>query len=159
MSEERAVKIYHPYDAPLIAMPNDNQLDRLIKIVLSAYPHLAPAQGHPRWEEENRHEFRVGFRASFERIACLYRTDTFYSEYSIQRWTHEAMDYFRGQRRSVEIRWPVYLAAAIAAGDVPFCVDGPYVGLRFDSVGCAPIAAWQAVLQGRMLRPPSRPPN
>jgi hypothetical protein len=125
-------------------MPDARQLQRLTDIVVARYPGLGPNLNgqQERWHDQIWADWHRGFRARFRRIAALNRTDEFNLKRDIRYFVHEAEDHLRLRGQPVDIRWPCYLAAAIAAGDVPFCVDGPYVGLRFDSVGCAPTAAW-----------------
>jgi hypothetical protein len=153
--------ISYPDDRTPIAIPDDRQLGRLADIVVACYPELGPNlnRQHLRWHDQILADWHRGFRASFRRIAALNRTDEFNLKRDLRYFADEAEDHFRLRGQPVDIRWPCYLAAAIAAGDVPFCVDGPYVGLRFDSVGSAPTAAWQAVLEDGKLRSPSRPPK
>src|SRR5262252_1074898 len=150
---EPQVRIFHPADITRIELPNEAQLHQLAKIVTTRYPQLGPdTSGHPRWHDMNIAEWDSGFRAAFRRVACLNRTDEFNVKRDIRYFADEAMDYLRAQGMPTDIRWPCYLAAVIAAGDVPFSIEGPYVGLRFDGIGRPATAAWRDILQGRALR-------
>ena len=156
-SESQGVRIYHPADVPAIEMPSDEQLRRLAEVVLAKYPKLGPDLSNPRWADMNRDEWDFGFRASFRRIASLNRTDEFDIKRGIRYFVDEAEEWLRLQGMQTDLRWPAYLCALIAQGDISFSIEGPYVGLRLDGLGRSPLPAWRAVLDGRM-RAPSPPP-
>jgi len=156
-TEPQGVRIYHPADIPSFELPNDQQLRRLADIVTAKFPRLGPDTSNARWRDMNVEEFHRGFCASFRRIASLNRTDEFDTRRGIRYFADEAEDWLRAQGRPTDIRWPCYLAAVIAAGDIPFSIEGPHVGLRLDGLGRSPLPAWRAVLDGRM-RAPSPPP-
>jgi hypothetical protein len=159
-AEPDGVRIFHPQDRPAIELPNDQQMCQLAEIVLAKYPKLGPDTSNARWRDMNVEEFHRGFCASFRRIASLNRTDEFNTKRGIRHFVDEAEDWYRAQGQPTDIRWPCYLAAAIAAGDVPFVLDGgPFVGLRLDGIGRPATAAWRDILQGRALRAPSPPPG
>lgn len=141
-------------------MPTDDELRQLAEAVLRTFPSLAPDTSNPRWRDMNIDEFHRGFCASFRRIASLNRTDEFDTRRGIRYFVDEAEEWLRLRGVPTDVRWPVYVAAAIAAGDVPFVLDGgPFVGLRLDGIGRSATAAWRDILQGRALRAPSPPPR
>ena len=159
--EPDGVRIYHPQDRPAIEMPSDDELRRLAKIVLRKFPSLAPDTTNPRWCDENVSEWNAIFRASFRRIASLNRDkdDRFDMKRSIHAHTAECEEWLSCHGMAMVVKWPPFVAAAIASGDVAFCIDGgPYVALRLDGLGRSPLPAWRAVLDGRM-RKPSPPPG
>jgi hypothetical protein len=158
--ESQGVRIFHPADAPVIELPNDDELRRLSEVVLRKFPALAPDTSNPRWRHENVSEWNAIFRASFRRIASLNRDedDRFDMRRSIYAYTAECEEWLRCHGMAMVVKWPPFFAAAIAAGDIAFCLDGgPHVALRLDGLGRRPLPAWRAVLDGR-VRAPSPPP-
>jgi hypothetical protein len=157
-ADELRVQIYPPRQSAPIELPDDDQLRKLSAVVLRKFPQLAPDTSG-RWAHENAAEFHRAFCASFRRISLLRRSDRFDTKRTVRWLCDETEEYWRVRGEPVDVRWPCFVAAAIAAGDVPYTLGGgPYVGLKLDDTGRAPLPAWKAVLEGRM-REPSREPQ
>ena len=96
-------------------MPNDGELARLMQIVVAAYPWLQGAGD----DAFDLHQFKIGFigQGRFYRVRETRRDRFFYSW--IER-TAELLDR--------EIHGGAFLAACLAAGDVPVRLASPRHG-------------------------------
>jgi hypothetical protein len=149
--------IRYPDDHPMIALPDDTQRKRLAQIVAAKYPLLGPdlARHHPRWHDQELTSWQRQFDAAFRRIAALRRdAHDKLDERGVRIQAVECEEWLKHRGLAIDIGWPAFLVAAVAAGDVAFCLgESSYstsTSLRLDSIGRVALPAWKAVLEGRM---------
>ena len=142
--QEDGVRIY-TLAPTLPEMPSDEELTKLLGIVLKHYPALAP-------HETRRDEFSDDFRKAFVHIAGLQRAE----KPDASRWVSAFIDHMAVQC-GVTVRGGAYIAAALAQGDVPFIASSMgqswELGIKLYGGGRRAIAAWRNVLRGELLKP------
>ena len=149
--QEQQVKIGAPA-LPRLAMPNADQLDQLLTIVLRQYPAL-------RARDDEPDDFRAQFRSAFTRLMHCGRRDKVDTERTLSWWCDDAREWCR--QHHVNPSWVgggALVASALAHGDIPFTsLDAwPHIslGLQFGGGGREPLGKWHTVLTtGKLLEP------
>ena len=122
-------------------MPNEQQFDRLLEIVVQHFPVLRPRED----------DFNAQFRAAFIRLAHCGRRDKVDNERSLSWWCDDAREWCRRHRVNPSwINGSAFVAAVLAHGDIAYAsLDGwPHValGLQFAGGGREPLEKWHTVL-------------
>jgi hypothetical protein len=103
--------------------PSEREFDRLLQIVLKAWPRLAPETRLVPDDRaaELRAEFRKSFEASFLALCFLRRTDRINQVRSPADWKHDAEDWLMAQGfdNAISSTLP-YMAAVCAHHDIPY---------------------------------------
>jgi hypothetical protein len=143
------------YPETSVVMPTAAELKTLAEIVLKAYPEFGPraddVEAGWRWEKQ--------FENAFRAIARFGREDGLNAERYVAHWIEQAEDFLRAAGRGSDISFSTFMAAALAAGDIPHNfpkADGEVVLLGLAITGSgrpADPAAWRRVLRTKQLRP------
>jgi hypothetical protein len=135
-----------------IQMPTIEEFKKLLKIVSSAHPSLVPTFGIG--DQSERQQFGNGFLGSFEIISGLKRTTTL-DKRDASHWARNATLFLDARGDRVDVSVAAFMAAVVAAGDVPYSV-GKYrchVGLTYDGGAPATADGWRRVLSSGQVRP------
>lgn len=132
-------------------MPTEDQTTRLLEIVLSAYPALAP-QG------QLVDEYRENFGRALLYLAYAQRRPQPDAQHAAWFWIDEAGQWLRRNSRPFRLALHPFLAAVICQG-IPFTAyDDPPA---FTSLGLQigdrdlPTTQWPEVLRHNAVRPPT----
>lgn len=133
---------------PSADLPNDEELDRLLRMVEAAYPKLRPIN-------------KEQFARAIHFLVYVYRVEKPNTLYATTFWIDGAREWFRSQGISSEMTLKPFVAAALASNIVfapldefPFGVD---LGINLGSAS-KPSSAWRDVLRNG-IRPPVEPRN
>ena len=156
-------RIFNP--VPSVSMPTPSELEKLLDIVLRQFPALDP-QFRGRFADTDRDDFVAGFRSASYAIQTWHRIDTPDMKRSVTSWIDLAEEIARLRGMSARIRLANFIAAVLAAGDIPHDFQGAlsssvHFGLAVgESAGSqrANLAAWRRVLAegGNVIVKPTR---
>jgi hypothetical protein len=151
--DEPQVRITNP---PLanVAMPNEQQFDRLLETVVQRFPVLRP--------REDVADFNAQFRAAFKRLTYLGRREKVDTNRALSWWCDDAREWCRRHRVNPSwINGAAFVAAALAHGDIAYTTldEWPHVslGLQFTGGGVPAKDWWHRVLAGTLLDPVPSP--
>jgi hypothetical protein len=120
-ARDEGVRIFNPPE-PCGTMPSGAELQRLLQMVITAYPALRlpdPINGLRRDEEERDH--LLGFKATFHWLSHVGRSDELDHKHALTFWIDEALEWCRARQvASGAIRTRNFLAACVARADVRF---------------------------------------
>jgi hypothetical protein len=136
---------------PNVALPNEQQFDRLLETVLQRFPVLRP--------REDVADFNAQFRAAFKRLTHLGRREKVDTDRALTWWLDDCCEWCR--RHQVNLPWingAAFVAAVLAHGDIAYTSldEWPHVslGLQFGGGGREPLGKWHTVLtSGQVLTP------
>jgi hypothetical protein len=156
---EEGVRVSFPRTVS-IQMPTVEEFKKLVRIVKAAHPSLVPTFGIG--DQSERQEFGNGFLGSFEIISGLKRTTTL-DKRDASHWARNATLFLDARGDRVDVSVAAFMAAVVAAGDIPYSIGEyrSYVGLTYDGGAPASADAWRRVLETGAVRPSivtSQPP-
>jgi hypothetical protein len=155
-AEPEGARIIHPVESAKIALPNAEELRKLLEIVFGTYPTLRPWTPGSRSAFADEQVFTEEFSAAFIFVANQGRAAKL-DKKSICRWADEAGDWWRQRNNRKNVGGGAFLAACIAAGDVEFQRSdhfGNVWAVALATFGGRPATeAWRNVLRGEIRRP------
>jgi hypothetical protein len=156
-AEPDGVRIVHPIERAKIALPTDEELRKLLGVVFGAYPTLRPWTPGSRFADQDEADFNQQFSAAFTYVAHQGRTEEVDKKRSVGWWADQAADWFRQKKAPTNVGSGAFLAACVAAGDIPFQRSDQYGNtwaVALVTFGGRPATdAWKKVLGGNLRRP------
>jgi hypothetical protein len=147
--DEPRVRIMTPPLANVL-QPTENELHRLLHIILGRFPVLAP--------REDPAEYAAQFRSAFIRLLHCGRRDKIDNERRLTWWLDDCREWC--QQHQVNPDWvggAPFTAAAIGHGDVEYTIaDWPHdtaFALQFGGGGRPSGGWWKRALGGVILEP------
>ncbi|WP_136626350.1 hypothetical protein [Bradyrhizobium macuxiense] len=143
---------------PLRALPSDEQLRRLLVVVLTEYPQLGPDRRRiPRaLEIEYQDAAFVEFKAAFTALSMMRRLPRPDTKHTTGYWIDACEDHLRQAGRQGDLTTSALVAAALAHGDITYrpldeFPHGVELGLAIGGQGRLYNGAWRQVLaMGRL---------
>ena len=153
--EPQQVQISYPAETnSQFVAPSDTELERLHRIVISAWPNLKPV-------DQSFAEAHVGFVQAFLAIGHLGRTATVDNNRELLAWTTDARRWHAERGRSAYLSGNDFAMAAIAHFDVDYTLPAKWPSIGFslsrDSSGTPATDEWKKLLERRQCRPPVEP--
>lgn len=132
--------------------PSQSELDGLLRIVLSEYPKLAPA--------DDLDKYKSSFRMSFLSLCHIRRRDGIDKQHTMSFWRDLGQDTLASLNIPAKLDLAPFVAAVIAHGDIDYThPNHPQnfsmsVGLIFGGVGRAYNGVWKKVLEAGRVNAP-----
>jgi hypothetical protein len=150
-------RIFHPIERAKIALPNDEELKKLLDVVFGCYPTLRPWTAGTRFASQDEEDFIRQFSAAFTFVAHQGRAEELDTKRSVGWWADQAVQWWSHRNARTNVGGGAFLAACVAAGDVDFQRSdqfGNIWAVALVTFGGRPAtSAWQNVLRGQLRRP------
>lgn len=154
---EPQVHVSNPMPPAPIALPNRDEVARLMEIVWRRHPGLRPTY-RGRFSEQDEEEGIRNVEAAFTYVSTLKRVRALNNKVFLSWWGSRCDDWWQGYGRSRTIPGGAVLIAAICSGDVGYRIDSHHftsseIALgEFD--GAPATEAWKDVLRTGEVRSP-----
>ncbi|WP_072824770.1 hypothetical protein [Bradyrhizobium erythrophlei] len=156
-AEPEGARITLSIERAKIALPNEDELRKLLDVVFGTYPTLRPWTHGSSYAFQDEQNFTRQFSAAFGYVSSQGRADEIDMKHSVSWWADQASDWLRHRGDRTDIGGAAFLAACVAAGDVAFQRSDQFgnvwaVGLA-SWEGRKATEAWRNVLCGELRRP------
>ena len=156
-AEPEGARIVYPVERAKIALPSDDELRKLLDVVFGSYPMLRPWTPGSRFASQDEEDFVRQFSAAFTYVAHQGRAEEVDKNRSVGWWADQAGEWWRQKKAPTNIGSGAFLAACVAAGDIPFQRSdqfGNVWAVALLTFGGRPATeAWRSVLRGDLRRP------